>query len=206
MKVKDSSARVWACVFMCVRVCVCVRVHACECEAQRGVDESLTSGFIRVRNELPSRIFLLTYLGERWMDGWIDGWMDGWMDRGMDGWRRKTEQREIGRASAEVLCRGSFFHRLSRQLVCLPRDNHLSRSSDATVTTWSTTSTQAMTREMMQCIWWIKRIHTMTAALGAIPAASRPKLMGWVGCIFESAIYAWKVVVKIGLYAPENCV
>lgn len=80
----------------------------------------------------------------------MDGWMDGQMG-GMDGWR-ETEQREIRRASTEVLCRGSFLHCLSRQLVCLPGDNHLSPSSDLTVTTWSTTSTQAMTREMMQQI------------------------------------------------------
>lgn len=65
-------------------VCVSVCVRAVVCWAQRGVDESLTSGFIRVRNELPSRIFLLTDLGEQWMDGR--------MPVGMDGGRRKGEK------------------------------------------------------------------------------------------------------------------
>ena len=90
IKVKDSAG-----------LCVC----ACVSETQKKADESLTSGFIRVRNELPSRIFLLTHLEKRWMDGQTDGWMDKW---------RETEKREIGRTSTEVQSRGSFLHCPSR--------------------------------------------------------------------------------------------
>lgn len=54
-------------VAVCVRACV-----------TPGVDESVTSGLIRLRNELPDRISLLT------KPGWLDGWMDGGTEGGMD--------------------------------------------------------------------------------------------------------------------------
>lgn len=102
--------------------CVCV------CVTQKGVDESLTSRFIRVRDELPSRIFFLTYLR-------VNGQTDGWKKN-----RGKGEEPPL-----DFLCRGFFVHYLSGQLVCLAGDNHLSSGCDPTVTAWSTTSTQAMT-------------------------------------------------------------
>lgn len=108
IRVKNGAA-------FCAGVCVCVGGgYVCLWETRRGADESLTSSFIRVRNELPSRIFLLTYLGEQRLDGWTDGWIDGW---------RKTEQREIGRGSTEVQCRGSFLHCMSRQCLCAGRQS-----------------------------------------------------------------------------------
>lgn len=56
-----------------------VHTHSRVWATPTGVDEPLTSGFIRVKNELPGRIFLLTYLGGRWMDGWTDA-CDGWTE------------------------------------------------------------------------------------------------------------------------------
>ena len=87
-----------------VPVCVCVR------NMQREVDESLTSGGVRVSNELPSWIPPLTYLGE----GWTDGWMDGWGNN-----KERTGE-------PLLKCFGFCLHCLSRQLVGLPRHNHLS--------------------------------------------------------------------------------
>lgn len=86
-----------------------VAVCACVCNIQKGVDESLTSCFIGVRNELPTRIFLLTYLEDGWMDG---GWMIGW--------KEAKQSREKWGEPTEVLCSGAFLQYLSRQIVGLP--------------------------------------------------------------------------------------